>query len=44
LAGEAKMRFGVVAYDSAININGNDPAGVEKIRIDITGPWPSAVT
>jgi hypothetical protein len=36
------MRFGVIAYDSAINITGNDPAGVEKIRIDFTGPCPSA--
>jgi hypothetical protein len=44
LSGEAKMRFGITAYDSAININGNDPAGVEKIRIDITGPAGQALT
>ena len=32
------MSFAVTAYDTALNMNGNDPSGVEKIRIDITGP------
>ena len=38
LSGDAKMSFAATAYDTAININGNDPAGIAKIRIDITGP------
>ena len=38
------MRFAVTAYDTAININGNNPAGVEKIRVDITGPSGQILT
>ena len=38
LNGDARMSFAVTAYDTALNMNGNDPSGVAKIRIDITGP------
>jgi hypothetical protein len=44
LSGDAKMSFAITAYDTATNINGNDPSGIEKIRVNITGPAGQIIT